>query len=203
MFTGISILTSRPTDNVHPPPSVCNAPARCLSVELFRRLRADYDDGVGSYPRGWRPFGFGFPRRRQKYTLLKYYRTVIRDRSSGWPSIRAKATQEVSFALRLRHSPWDGTRLGAVIPSSPTGLRHQLRGHRRSAHIAEHGRHFRRFAGILGDPHGGLVRATIGGRQLDLVRGERPGRHGHIFHPSDLQLDQLHFLLLQVKVAVG
>src|SRR5260370_15571413 len=40
MFTGISILTSRPTDNVHPPPSACNAPARCLSAESFRRLRA-------------------------------------------------------------------------------------------------------------------------------------------------------------------
>jgi hypothetical protein len=39
VLAGISILTSPPTDNVHPPPSVCNAPARFLSAEPFRRVR--------------------------------------------------------------------------------------------------------------------------------------------------------------------
>ena len=33
----------------------------------------------------------------------KYYRTVIRDSYPGRPSVRAKATQEVSNALKLRH----------------------------------------------------------------------------------------------------
>jgi hypothetical protein len=37
--TGISILTSLPTDNVHPTLSVCNAPARLLNAEPFRRPR--------------------------------------------------------------------------------------------------------------------------------------------------------------------
>jgi hypothetical protein len=32
-------LTPRPTDNVHPPTSVCNAPPRFLSAAPFRRLR--------------------------------------------------------------------------------------------------------------------------------------------------------------------
>ncbi len=35
----------------------------------------------------------------------KYYRTVIRDSYPGRSSIRAKATQEVSIALKLRHPP--------------------------------------------------------------------------------------------------
>src|ERR1700693_980383 len=34
---GIFILTSRPTESVYPPPSLCNAPARFLSAEPFRR----------------------------------------------------------------------------------------------------------------------------------------------------------------------
>jgi len=53
---------------------------------------------------GGAAFAFGFPRRRQKYPV-KYYRTVIRDSYPGWPSIRAKATQEVSNALKLRRAP--------------------------------------------------------------------------------------------------
>jgi len=39
IFTGISVLTSRPTDNVYPSPPVGNVPATFLSAELFRRLR--------------------------------------------------------------------------------------------------------------------------------------------------------------------
>ncbi len=39
---------------------------------------------------------------------MKYYRTVIRDSYPGWPSIRAKATQEVSIALKLRRPPVNG-----------------------------------------------------------------------------------------------
>ncbi len=33
---------------------------------------------------------------------IEYYRMVIRDSYSGWPSIRAKATPEVFIALKLR-----------------------------------------------------------------------------------------------------
>src|SRR5277367_6525901 len=35
-LAGISIFTSWPTDNVHPTPSPCNAPARFWSAEPFR-----------------------------------------------------------------------------------------------------------------------------------------------------------------------
>jgi hypothetical protein len=38
-LTGIPILTSWPTGNVHPSPPVCNVPARLLSAEPFGRLR--------------------------------------------------------------------------------------------------------------------------------------------------------------------
>ena len=34
----VSILTSQPTDNVHPTPTAGNVPARILSAEPFRRL---------------------------------------------------------------------------------------------------------------------------------------------------------------------
>src|ERR1019366_8716689 len=37
ILAGISILTSLPTDNIHPTLSVCNAPARLLNAESFRR----------------------------------------------------------------------------------------------------------------------------------------------------------------------
>jgi hypothetical protein len=40
-YTGISILTSRPADNVHPSPSVCNVLAPLLTAESLRRLRRD------------------------------------------------------------------------------------------------------------------------------------------------------------------
>ncbi len=46
---------------------------------------------------------------------MKYYRTVIRDSYPGWPSIRAKATPEVSNALKLRHAPsWSLSRLRSL-----------------------------------------------------------------------------------------
>jgi len=48
-LAGISVLTSRPTDNVHLRASICHAPARFLSAEPFRRRRTipyDHDDAA-------------------------------------------------------------------------------------------------------------------------------------------------------------
>ena len=61
------------------------------------------------------------------------------------------------------------------------------------------------FTGLResGNPQGFLVSAAIGRRDLHLISVERSGRDRYAFHARHLQLHQLYFLLLRVKVAVG
>ena len=50
LLPGISILTSQATDNVHPTLSACNAPARFLAAEPYRRLRKNAKSKTVAFP---------------------------------------------------------------------------------------------------------------------------------------------------------
>jgi hypothetical protein len=87
---GISILTSRPTGNVYPPPSGYNAPAKLLSAGRFRRSRQNLK------AKNW----------RLSHPLLKYFSfsSLAPHRNLFRPAARAYPAGDGSAAI-LRSTP--------------------------------------------------------------------------------------------------